>query len=259
MKPKTCLSLATLLATGVFATLLSVAPSDAAINRPLGQHCPEVGPVPLLPNNFCGCTWGAVYVDGDAVAGAHITLTFQGRSITSTTHLGSGALYPIYTAEAYTLGARLGDEVVISATVGAQTLTRTLRLAPNNDAEQQAGFAFPPSFFPSPLSQPSIVTAAITPARVTRGPSTSIVFSATTTQNGSADYDLIGYEWRSTLDGVLGSEPEFELPTALITLGTHTITVRSLDAAARWSQLQEISLTIDAPHLGVFLPMVARQ
>ncbi len=112
----------------------------------LGQHCYDIGPLPQPPPDWCGCTWGAVYVDRKPVAGAQVTLTFAGRSLTTVSRLSAVEPYPYYALNADELGARHGDVVTLSVRYRGQTLTRTVRLLPDGvSGEQQVSFVFPAS------------------------------------------------------------------------------------------------------------------
>jgi hypothetical protein len=127
---------------GLIAWLL-FAQSGPAQARPLGQHCYDVGPLPELPPDWCGCTWGAIYVDGAPVAGARITLTFGTGVVSGTTALSALEPYPYYAMHAYDLGARYGSLVTVTASYAGASLTRTIRLVPDEVTKEQAlNFAF---------------------------------------------------------------------------------------------------------------------
>ena len=110
----------------------------------LGQHCYDVGPLPGIPD-WCGCTWGAVYVDRQPVAGATVNIHYAGKTMMTTSRLAAAETFPYYALNAHDLGAKYGDTVTLTVTYEGQTLTRTVRLLPNASGEQQASFAFPAS------------------------------------------------------------------------------------------------------------------
>jgi len=129
-----------LLALGGWA-LLGNTP-EVAQARPLNQHCYDVGPLPEQPPDWCGCTWGAVYVDGAPAVGASVSLTFGSGTVITATRPGPGESFPYFGLHADALGARYGDVVTLTATYSGQTLTRTVRLLPDTTREQQVTFAF---------------------------------------------------------------------------------------------------------------------
>jgi ligand-binding sensor domain-containing protein len=51
--------------------------------------------------------------------------------------------YPLYANHADVLGAQYGDQAIVTASYAGSTLTRTVRLIPNADGEQQLNFVFP--------------------------------------------------------------------------------------------------------------------
>lgn len=111
---------------------------------PQGEHCYDVGPLPGLPPDFCGCTWGVIYFNGQPVAGAQVTLAFNDGVVSGTTAVSALEAFPFYALHADGLGARLGDIVTITAAYGGQAVTRTVRLLPDSLGEQQLNFAFTP-------------------------------------------------------------------------------------------------------------------
>jgi hypothetical protein len=165
---------------GLIAWLL-FAQSGPAQARPLGQHCYDVGPLPELPPDWCGCTWGAIYVDGAPVAGARITLTFGTGVVSGTTALSALEPYPYYAMHAYDLGARYGSLVTVTASYAGASLTRTIRLVPDEVTKEQAlNFAFPASGHWEPWADlPSVRALATRDGQLWAG-----------TPNGSVRWDL---------------------------------------------------------------------
>ncbi len=157
------LLLGTALAMLGLAAWLMIANSRPAQARTLGQHCYDVGPLPDLPPDWCGCTWGAVYVDGAPVAGARITLTFGTGVVSGTAALSALEPYPYYAMHAYDLGARYGSLVTLTASYAGAALTRTMRLVPDEvTKEQTLNFAFPTSGHWEPwAAAPTVRTLAI--------------------------------------------------------------------------------------------------
>ena len=123
--------------------------------HPTGQRCRDTTPL-SLSESWCGCTWGAVYVDGTPVAGAQITLTVGSRALTYTTALVSSDPFPIYDVTAYTISATYGNLATIQASYSGATLSRTVRLVPNIDGEQLVNLVFPQTRFSRSFRPPPI-------------------------------------------------------------------------------------------------------
>jgi hypothetical protein len=136
--------LVTLLASNSSGLATAAMASTHAPSSPLArQHCKNVGPIALGDDDFCGCTWGAVYVNGTPVVGAQVTLTF-GTGVTNALTLNeTDEPFPYYSTHADDLGAKYGDVATLSANYNGQTLTRTIRFTPNTDDEQNLNFVFP--------------------------------------------------------------------------------------------------------------------
>lgn len=116
--------------------------TDRVPARPIGQHCKNVGPLADDPD-FCGCTWGAVYAFGKPVQGAKITISVGGAISLTQSSPNGGETYPTYDFHGDVLGAKYGDVATIAASFQGQTLTRTVRLIPDQSKEQELSFAFP--------------------------------------------------------------------------------------------------------------------
>lgn len=123
--------------------LLWLTGNPPARAQTLGQHCYDIGPLPQQPPDWCGCTWGAVYVDRQPVAGAQVTVQFAGKTLATTSRLFPVEPYPYYALSAEELGAKYGDVVTLTVTYRSSTLTRAVRLLPDSaSGEQQVSFAF---------------------------------------------------------------------------------------------------------------------
>lgn len=109
--------------------------------RPAGRHCGDVGPLPLDNPNFCGCTWGEVYFQGQPVVGAVVTLTFGEGVVTKTTRSIALEPYPYFDLTAHDLGARRGEVLTLTATFAGETVTRTFRAWPDAGGEQYVALA----------------------------------------------------------------------------------------------------------------------
>jgi hypothetical protein len=100
----------------------------------LSEHCVGVGPV---DEDWCGCLWGRVTYNGTAVAGAVITVTFNGASITTATALGEFEDFPYYALSADVLGAQTGDFVTLTAAYNGYAQSYVVQLAPDSLGEQR--------------------------------------------------------------------------------------------------------------------------
>ena len=98
--------------------------------RPAGRHCGDVGPLPLDDPDFCGCTWGEVYFQGQPVAGVVVTLTFGNGVVYRVTQNMALESYPYFDLTAHDLGARRGDLLTLTATFAGEMLTRTFGPGP---------------------------------------------------------------------------------------------------------------------------------
>lgn len=126
--------------------VLLIVGRDPAHAQTLGQHCYDIGPLPVQLPDWCGCTWGTVYVEGQPVAGAQVTLGFAGQTVSTTSRPSAIEPFPYYALSADELGAKYGDVVTLTVAYRGNTLTQAVRLLPNSaSGEQQASFAFPTS------------------------------------------------------------------------------------------------------------------
>ncbi len=109
-------------------------------------------------------------------------------------------------------------------------------------------------FVPGAGGSPPVVTT-LDIAPTSRQPGAPLRFHAQATDpDGGA---IVTYEWRSDLDGPLGSEGTFTLPTELLRPGVHTISVRALDDDGIWSTTVMAELRV-AQRLFTYLPVVSQ-
>ena len=65
------------------------------------------------------------------------------------------------------------------------------------------------------------------------------------------------YDWRSDLDGLLGSEARYGVRTSNFMTGTHTISVRAQNDEGVWSAPLTTTVQVKPTWL-VFLPLLVR-
>lgn len=229
--------------------------------NPTGRHCVDVGP----PNeeqdpNWCGCTWGTVFVDGKPALGAEITLSLNGKQLERMVDIHSGEAYPFYSLRASQIDAKYGDMVTITASFLHQTLTRSVRLTPNLEGEQQLNFAFPVTPLPN---NPPTVTILSLPSVIQANQNitlSAVAIHATPLPN----VQIVAYEWRSDKDGALGSENTTILRAGLLSAGTHIISIRAQDTRGVWSATQTQTIVVEEKKLSspilrpqAYLPLMA--
>jgi hypothetical protein len=188
---------------GVFLlAVLLVLPTQARPAQPLGKHCGDVGPLPPLDPEFCGCTWGEVLFRGQPVSGAIISLTFGSGIFTDISHLES----PYYDLTGYDLGVRRGDVFTLTASFAGQTLTRTIRAWPENSGKQRVAFAFLESGVFSPWLTGSYTLALALADNVVWAGGSAGVISSDLTSGVSHSYSppWLGSEVRNLAVGLDG-------------------------------------------------------
>lgn len=113
--------------------------------------------------------------------------------------------------------------------------------------------AYPLGYFlqqPAPPGQnqaPTAVSLSISPSSADLGDTVS--FSG---QGTDTDGYITGYQWQSSLDGILSTQQAFT--TSTLSVGTHTISFKVQDNQGAWSSEKTSSITID---LGVNQPPTA--
>ena len=105
-------------------------------------------------------------------------------------------------------------------------------------------------FAPGAGGQPPVITAAsIAPF--------GSVLAFRAQANDPDGGTIVGYEWRSDVDGVLGSEATSNVSSPRLTSGLHTFSVRALDDQGQWSVTRSVQLVVAQPKM-VYLPLVWR-
>lgn len=130
------------LGVGIVGLLMLSAVALAEDLVPLRPHCAGYGPLPLSPD-FCGCTWGEIHFEGQIVHNAEVSLTF-GQNITDTlTYIEFADDDPFFDFVGTDLGARRGDIMTVTVSLGGQTIERPFRAIPEADEEQHVPIVIP--------------------------------------------------------------------------------------------------------------------
>jgi len=200
-----------------------------------GEHCGDVG---TPPEEWCGCVWGYVYIDGLPTAGISVTVQHSNGSMSDITTDYSGD-EPLFAIDGRTVGAVYGDVLTVTAVYNGNTISRTYRAFPDQQTfEQQVSLAFPTN----EGNAPSAVIDAV------QIPINQLHLSGSGQDNDESGNSVVGYEWHSDLDGVIGTESSFRLPLAHLTAVNHTLHLRVLDDEGMWSSPAQTSLPLDRPH-----------
>lgn len=194
----------------------------------LGEHCVDVGPpgLPLPPPDWCGCVWGTVYVNGQPQAGVTVTLAHADLTISFVTGVYTNWTGPHFALDGRSVGAVYGDWLTVTAVYSEQEVSRVYRAFPQTPTrEQQVNLVFPEATG----APPTVLTAAAT---VT---GTWLALSGAGADNDEGGAAILGYEWRSELDGVVAVSTTALLPLADLTPGPQTFTLRLQDDEGAWS------------------------
>lgn len=111
---------------------------------PLGRHCFDTGPLPLDDPDFCGCTWGHVYYNGQPVSGAEVVLTVGSETVDHTSVLNQDIEEtPFYSLSGANIGATRGDLMTLSVALAGETISRTIKAIPGEDGQQFVNLVIP--------------------------------------------------------------------------------------------------------------------
>ncbi|MCP4538977.1 MAG: PKD domain-containing protein [Chloroflexi bacterium] len=206
----------------------------------LGEHCGDVGVLPdPLPISWCGCVWGAVYVDGNPTAGVTVTL-IRARDVITFVTTDTYWDQPLYALDGNWIGASYGDAMTVTAAYGGQVVSRTYRAFPNPATlEQQVNLIFPEATG----NPPTVISAEV------MFPYLGYVqFVAEGIDDDEGGATIVGYEWHSDQDGIIGTEPTVTLPIADLTTAAHTLDLRVQDDEGEWSAPAIRSLPLHLLH-----------
>lgn len=196
---------------------------NANDDPPLGEHCTDIGPLPPPPEDWCGCVWGMVYVQGQPVSGITVTLSLADYSYSMTTIQGDE---PFFAIDGRLVMATVGSPMTLTATYNDLMITRVYHALPDPvTMEQQVNLIFPQSGGNAPTAVLNSIIAQIDRA----------MFDGSGLDNDEGGSQILGYEWASNLDGVIGTEANVNIPLAVLTQDLHTISLRVQDDEGQWS------------------------
>lgn len=82
-------------------------------------------------------------------------------------------------------------------------------------------------------------------------------FMGAATDNDENGDSIVAYEWRSDLNGVIGTSADFVLPLTALTEGTHVISLRVQDNEGNWAEAAPRTILVQHLHF-VHLPFLQR-
>ncbi|MEM9773722.1 MAG: FG-GAP-like repeat-containing protein, partial [Chloroflexota bacterium] len=203
---------------------------------PLGPRCVGIGPPLPAPDDdddWCGCVWGSVYVDGVPTNGVEVTLAHEGQTYTMTT---TSTLWsqPVFSIDGRHVGAEYGDEMTISAVVNGDLISRTYRAIPDPiDQIQQVNLV-------TALSSDEQPTASN--LEFSFGYNTLILLG-----EGSDNGQILGYEWSSPVDGVIGTQASSIIRMDALTTNQQVLQLRVQDNLGQWSLPTALSVPLHRP------------
>ena len=119
---------------------VTVADNDGAYFRApapvgsIGRHCGGVGPI---SPDYCACVWGIVHQDGEPVAGAQVTLSFNGHSVAGRSGWGAVEAVPYYDLSGQDVGLQVGNRYTLTVGYGGETVIRHVVARPDPNGEQR--------------------------------------------------------------------------------------------------------------------------
>lgn len=186
------------------------------------------------------CVSGYVYLNGSPVAGATVTLSAHGDSVTLETadDGSSAAAYFMAALSSEPLEVEPGDEVTMSAEFGGQSKRLTFVAQPGS---QQVDVVLP--VLPQD-GAPVATIRRITPRDVRQG-SDSMTFEGSGADRDGSDM-IQAYRW--ALNGeLISTQASFTLEANALEnfpLGSQTISLQVQDDEGRWSQIAQQSILI---------------
>ena len=128
--------------TLLFFALIAPSISRASADAPLAARCPGLGSL-AEEEDYCGCTWGEVYYEGEPILDAEVSLTFGDQMTSTTTFLGIEGEAPYFDITGASLGAKRGDIMTLTVRYAGQTIVQPFRATPNAEGEQHVPIVLP--------------------------------------------------------------------------------------------------------------------
>ena len=116
--------------------------------------------------------------------------------------------------------------------------SETTRACNDGNGSSLSGLGFASSIL---YREPSARIDSITPSTA-QPPADSITFQGSGTVNGGT---TAGWEWSSSVDGILGTSPSFTKSSRELTVGGHTIAFRVRDNQGNWSDSVSANITVN--------------
>lgn len=126
----------------------------------IGRHCGGIG---TIPDDWCGCTWGAVYFQDDLghpLEGVRVEIHYGGDYVWNITSYGYQEEFPYFAELADRLGAGEGDTLTLVARWGEYQVSLDVVATPNDAGEQRVDMVFP---FPRPPTTPTPTATPVPP------------------------------------------------------------------------------------------------
>lgn len=126
----------------------------------IGRHCGGIG---TIPDDWCGCIWGAVYFQDDlehALEGISVEIHYGGDYVWDVTSSGYQEEFPYFAESADRLGASEGDTLTLVARWGQYQTSLNIIAAPDESGEQRVDLVFP---FSRPPTTPAPPVPTATP------------------------------------------------------------------------------------------------
>ncbi|MEM7128941.1 MAG: hypothetical protein AAF702_21590 [Chloroflexota bacterium] len=133
--------------------IIQTSTAIASVDAPLGAHCPGLGPI-SLEDDFCGCTWGEVYYQGEPIVDVEVSLTFNGQTTSTVSFVGFEDQPPFFDITGADLDAKRGDIMTLTVNFAGQTIKHPFRAIPDDQGEQYIPIVIPDTISSEHISQP---------------------------------------------------------------------------------------------------------
>jgi uncharacterized repeat protein (TIGR01451 family) len=144
---------------------------------------------------------------------------------------------PLYAMDGRLVGAELGDWMTVTTEYNSLVVSRTYRAIPDPATlEQRVNLVFPEGGGTPP-------TASVQAPEIEIG---DVRLTGTGIDNDENGQSVLGYEWTSDLNGVIGTEAIVTVPLAMLSAELHTLELRVQDDEGQWSAPVPQSLDLSA-------------